>query len=52
LEEDTKGYEVNTIIRLPCIEEDTQFKYKRCSEIRRRSGNRYRRRSGGAIEET
>jgi len=24
----------NAIIRLPCIEEDTRFKYKRCLEIR------------------
>jgi len=42
----------NIIIRLICIEEDTGFKYKRCSEIRRQSGNRYRSSGGGAIEGT
>ena len=42
--------EDNAIIRLVCIKEDTWFKYKRCSEIRGRSGNRYRSLGGGAIE--
>jgi len=37
----TPQEELNAIIRLSCIQGDTQVKYKRCSELRRQSGNRY-----------
>ena len=42
-----KRYE---IIILPCIKEDTEFKYMKVGKMGW-SRNRYQRRSGGAIEE-
>jgi len=42
----------DTMIRLICIEGDTRFKYKRCSEIRRQSRNGYQSSGEGAIEGT
>ena len=42
----------NIIIRLVCIDRYNRFKYRRCSEIRRRSRNGYRSSGGGVIVRT
>ena len=50
--EDTKYNAINEIIRLVCIDQYSGFIYRRCSENTGWSRNGYRRKGGGAIEDT